>query len=81
MILDTPDICDTPRDQKRGETCERCWNETQSSESEQHLITCRQCGVFHLRKNMSEKLHGHLCISCAEDYERDLLATLGGSPT
>jgi len=69
--------CETPDILKEGQTCNRCWREWMNSDSERDeddaFIPCRHCGRNHLPANMSEKIDGYYCETCAPEYERKLL--------
>jgi DNA-directed RNA polymerase subunit RPC12/RpoP len=59
--------------------CRRCFKEFIETDDEQQGVRCQTCKVIHLKERTLEKLSGHLCRSCAEDYEAELLKKMTSS--
>lgn len=72
MILKTE--CETPQTLDAGDYCDHC--EQQDTEFTGRWSKCVACEGFHLRKNMSEKLEGPLCVTCTAEYEKKALERL-----
>jgi hypothetical protein len=76
--------CDTVRTAKdllmddglRSGWCRRCYKELIYNEDMQPGVRCQTCKVVHLKERTVEKLIGHLCVSCAKEYETELLAKM-----